>query len=211
MKKAYSSKLLLSKDDFAVIYDYKYKFFLPSLILLVAIFTALSPLFKGMDFWPVFVVICVLAVIFTLFYKSINKQIKIKADNLFKDNELLEIKAEFLKEEIKVFINNQERIFKYSRISKIEKYESFYLIYTNIKDLAVFPVSKEIGELRDNSDFLDFLINTAKPKCKTVKNINLRKQKAFVCIIVLLVFALATLLPILFLITYNLFNYNHII
>ena len=64
MKKAYSSKLILSKDDFAVVYDYKYKFFLPSLILLVAIFTALSPLFKGMDFWPVFVVICVLAVIF---------------------------------------------------------------------------------------------------------------------------------------------------
>lgn len=211
MKKNYNSKLLFNKEDFESIYDYKYKYFLPALILLVAAFSAISPVLKGVGFVPIFIGFCVFALIFVFFYNKLNRKIKNSANVLFSEKEFIEINAEFLEDEIKVIINNNQRAFKYNRILKVEEYENFYLVYTNIKGLAVFPVSKNIGELRDNSDFLSFLINTAKPKRKTVKKIKLRKQKAYVCIIVLICFAVATLLPILFLITYNLFDYNYVI
>ena len=120
MKKRYSSNLLLNKEDFESLYDYKYKYFLPALILLIIAFAAVSPLLKGVSFFPIFVGLCLFSVIFILFYNKTNKALKKLANLTFLEKEFIEINAEFLETEIKVIINNDERTIKYNRILRVE-------------------------------------------------------------------------------------------
>lgn len=204
----FSSKLLLAKEDFLILSDYKYKPFLPLLIVFICLFAAFSPIIKGTGFLPIFIILLIAFTVAIIFYNLLNKNIKKQTDAVFNEKELINFNISFNEDDILVLKDNKEFNLKYKNIIKIEEYESFFIIYTNNDKLSALPVKKDLGIFNDGSDLLEFLFSKIKVKRKKVKKIHLRKQKAFITIIVLLVFAFATLMPIIYMFAYNLFDYG---
>lgn len=204
----FSSKLLLAKEDFLILSDYKYKPFLPLLIVFICLFAAFSPIIKGAGFLPIFIILLIAFTVAIIFYNLLNKNIKKQTDAVFNEKELINFNISFNEDDILVLKDNKEFNLKYKNIIKIEEYESFFIIYTNNDKLSALPVKKDLGIFNDGSDLLEFLFSKIKVKRKKVKKIHLRKQKAFITIIVLLVFAFATLMPIIYMFAYNLFDYG---
>lgn len=204
----FSSKLLLAKEDFLILSDYKYKPFLPLLIVFICLFAAFSPIIKGAGFLPIFIILLIAFTVAIVFYNLLNKNIKKQTDAVFNEKELINFNISFNEDDILVLKDNKEFNLKYKNIIKIEEYESFFIIYTNNDKLSALPVKKDLGIFNDGSDLLEFLFSKIKVKRKKVKKIHLRKQKAFITIIVLLVFAFATLMPIIYMFAYNLFDYG---
>ena len=194
--KEFKSTLLLGKDDYLTLCDYKYKWFLPLLIAFICLFAAFSPLIKGVGFVPIFIILFISFIVAVVFYNLLNKKIKEQTNSLFKENGIYVLK------------NDKEYTLKYKNVIKIEEYESFFIIYTNNEELNTLPVKKDVGDFKDGSDFIKFLFTAVKLKQKKVKKIHLRKQKAFITIIVLLVFVVSTLMPIIYMFAYNLFDYG---
>ena len=204
----FSSKLLLAKEDFLILSDYKYKPFLPLLIIFICLFAAFSPIIKGAGFLPIFIILLIAFTVAVIFYNLLNKNIKKQTDAVFNEKELINFNISFNEDDILVLKDNKEFNLKYKNIIKIEEYESFFIIYTNNDKLSALPVKKDLGIFNDGSDLLEFLFSKIKVKRKKVKKVHLRKQKAFITIIVLLVFAFATLMPIIYMFAYNLFDYG---
>lgn len=206
--KEFKSTLLLGKDDYLTLCDYKYKWFLPLLIAFICLFAAFSPLIKGVGFVPIFIILFISFVVAVVFYNLLNKKIKEQTNSLFKEKELINFNLTFNENGIYVLKNDKEYTLKYKNVIKIEEYESFFIIYTNNEELKTLPVKKDVGDFKDGSDFIKFLFTAVKLKQKKVKKIHLRKQKAFITIIVLLVFVVSTLMPIIYMFAYNLFDYG---
>jgi len=204
----FSSKLLLGKEDFSLLFDYQYKPFLPLLIVFICLFAAFSPLIKGAGFLPIFIILLITFTVAIIFYNLLNKNIKKQTDAVFNEKDLINFNVSFNEDDIKILKNDKEYNLKYKNIIKIEEYESFFIIYTNNDRLSALPIKKDIGIFNDGSDLLEFLFSKIKLKRKKVKKIHLRKQKAYVTIIVLLVFTLSTLMPIIYMFAYNLFDYG---
>lgn len=207
MNKKYSSQLLLSRDDFSFSFDYRYKWFLPCLILFIVLFAIFSPLLKGVGFLPIFLILTVVFVAFLLWFLYLNKQIKAEIVAATDKNELFSLNADFYDDKLIINQNGKEETVKYKNIIKIEEYETLYFIYTNNRRHPI-AISKDVANLKDGSDFLDFIANTIKPKRKRVKKVGFRKQKALITVIVLGVFAFSSLMPLIYLFAYNLFDYS---
>ena len=206
--KKFSSELLLSREDFFSLKDYKFKWFLPAFLGAIALLIALSPLIKGVGFLPIFIILFLVFAAATIYYYLLNKNLKAEADNEFKNTELIKFNIEFFEDNIKVVKNGKEFTLKYQNIIKLEEYENFYLIYTNNEAINVLPIKKDIGIFTDGSDFIEFIFKSVKLKQKKVKKIRLRKQIAFITIIVLAILTLSVLTPILYSFSYWFFDYG---
>ena len=205
MNKKFSSKLLLNKEDYSLIFDHKYSLFLPIFIVFLALFAAFSPLLKGVGILPIFLILLVVFLAFLAWLLLLNKKIALTLTKRFKDNELIAINTDFYDKYFVVTTAENTKEIEYKSIVKIKEYENLYLIF--VKNISTpIAVSKDTALLKDGSDFTDFL--KSKTKNKRVKKVKKNKQKAVIVVIVLAVFVISSLMPLIYLIAYNLFDYS---
>ena len=205
MNKKFSSKLLLNKEDYSLIFDHKYALFLPIFIVFLLVFIILSPLLKGVGILPIFLILLAVFLAFLACLLLLNKKIALTLTERFKDNELIAINTDFYGEYFIVKTTEKEIKIEYKSVVKIKEYENLYLIFVKNSSTPI-AVSKDTALLKDGSDFTDFL--KSKIRRKGVKKAKKNKQKAIIIVIVLAVFVVSSLMPLIYLVAYNLFDYS---
>lgn len=208
MKKPYFSSLNFGKEDFLLLYDYKYLIFPRLILIALAVFAVASPLIKGIAFISIFVFLTAFFIFALVLFKSLNKKLDKQIANNLKNKQFIPFEITFNEDSFVIVYDHKETTIDYIKITSIEENEYFYTLYLNDENYKELPVKKGLGDFIDDSDFFEFIFKKAKLKNRPIKAVKNRRQKAQVYIIYAGFAAFCSLLPLIYQFAHAFYGYG---